>query len=46
MNKEINSISNPFFKTAIAFYEKHKTDVVASFLLQTLTAYISSNAEA
>lgn len=46
MNKEINSIDNPAFKTAISFYEKHKTDVVASFLLKTLTAFISSNAEA
>jgi hypothetical protein len=46
MNKEINSIANPAFKTAIAFYEKRKTDLVASFLLKTLTAYISSNAEA
>ena len=43
MNKEINSIANPAFKGALAYYEKNKTDLVASFLLKTLTSFITSD---
>lgn len=45
MNKEINNIDNPQFKNALAYYEKNKSDLVASFLLQTLTAFITKNPE-
>jgi polyhydroxyalkanoate synthesis regulator protein len=43
MNKEINNIANPAFKNALAYYEKNKSDLVASFLLKTLTAFITSD---
>lgn len=46
MNKEINGIANPALKTALAFYDKNKSDLVADFLLKTLNAYIREDPEA